>query len=391
MRAEPVSGVQPALLRWARESANMTIADVATKLKKPVADVEAWERGETAPSYPQMEKLAYDIYKRPLAIFFLPTPPDEPKTTTEFRSLPEHDLSTLNRDTVFLIRKARAFQYALDELFGGHSPVERPIWRTVKLSSSRLVPAQAARVREELGVSLDQQTQWKDEDDALKNWRRAIEARGIFVFKNTFKQNEISGFCLKHAEFPVIMVNNSTTKTRQVFSLLHEFSHILLDRSGISTFDESRIEKLQPQERAVERFCNAVAAEILVPLADFRLQVARWKVLPESAPDEDFSALARRYHVSREVVLRRFLDEKRVSSEFYEQKKELWDGQKALKGSGGNYHATQNAYLSERFLREVYARYNCRQLSKDEAADLIGVAPKNFGKLEDLVLRGTAA
>lgn len=369
----------------------MTTADVAAKLKRSVADIDAWEKGDGSPSYPQLEKLAYELYKRPLAIFFLPAPPNEPITKAEFRSLPEYDLSTLAPDTMLLIRKARAFQFALEEVFGGRTPAEKPLWRTIQLSSSRPVAVQAAKVREELGVSLEQQTQWKDDDDALKQWRRVIEARGIFVFKNTFKQREISGFCLNSPEFPAIMVNNSTTKTRQIFSLLHELAHILFSRSGISTFDEKRIEGLPPQDLAVERFCNAIAAEILVPLADFKTQTARWTIDPANAPDDFFSNLAKRYHVSRTVLLRRFLDEKRVSATLYEQKTRAWDAQKSQEGSGGDYYATQKAYLSERFLNEVVNRYSRRQLSRDEAADLIGVAPKNLAGLEDLVLRAAAA
>jgi hypothetical protein len=46
-------------------------------LKRKPEEVEAWEAGESAPTYPQLEKLAYQIYKRPLAVFFLPTPLDE--------------------------------------------------------------------------------------------------------------------------------------------------------------------------------------------------------------------------------------------------------------------------------------------------------------------------
>jgi Zn-dependent peptidase ImmA (M78 family) len=141
----------------------------------------------------------------------------------------------------------------------------------------------------------------------------------------------------------------------------------------------------------VERFCNAVAAEILVPLADFRSQAARWTIDPSNASDNAFEALAKRYYVSREVVLRRFLDEERVSSVFYAQKTRAWAAQMSKGGSGGDYYNTQNAYLSERFLREVVTRYSRRQLSREEASDLIGVAPKNFAGLEDLVLRGAAA
>ena len=87
-----VAGIQPSVLRWARMSANLTVSDVADKLKRTVAEIEEWETGAAAPSYPQLEKLAYDLYKRPLATFFLPTPPNEPSPKTEFRSLPDQDL-----------------------------------------------------------------------------------------------------------------------------------------------------------------------------------------------------------------------------------------------------------------------------------------------------------
>jgi Zn-dependent peptidase ImmA (M78 family) len=366
---------------------------VADKLKKPIALVDAWENGSSAPTYSQLETLAYDLYKRPLAMFFLPNPPDEPSPKAEFRSLPERDLSALNRDTVLLIRKARAFQLALAELFDGRSPAQAPLWRSVKLTPGRPIPPVATRVRVELGISFEAQLRADNgsDDEALKMWRRAIEARGIFVFKHTFKQSDISGFCLRHAEFPVIMINNSTTKTRQSFSLLHELAHVLADRSGISSFDESRIESLTPRERAIEVFCNAVAAEILVPMADFRAQVVRLPSNVESTGDDQFAALASRYHVSRAVVLRRFLDNDQVSQTFYEAKTREWDAQKDEKGSGGNYYATQNAYLSERFLSEVFSRYARRQISRDDAADLVGVAPKNLARLEDQFMQGVAA
>jgi Zn-dependent peptidase ImmA (M78 family) len=391
MRGAPVSGVEPALLRWARESANMSTAEVAEKLKKTADEIEAWEAGDGAPSYPQLEKLAYDLYKRPLAMFFLPGPPAEPSIKTEFRSLPDSDLSALGRDTLLLIRKARAWQFALEEIFPDRSPAERPIWRTIRLSHSRSLAEQASALRTELDVTLDQQREWQDDDTALKQWRRAIEAHGVFVFKHSFKQREISGFCLKHPNVPVVMLNNSTTKTRQTFSLLHELAHLLYDRNGISTFDERPIERLPAQDRAIERFCNAFAAEVLVPMSDFRSQTRSWTGDIEQLGEAQFAVLAQRYHVSRAVVLRRFLDEKRVSQTFYETRSSTWDAQQKKEGGGGSYYLTQNAYLSERFLREVFARYARRQISRDDAAELIGVAPKNLAKLEDQVLRGAAA
>lgn len=390
-RGAPVIGIQPRLLKWARESANMSHTDVAKRLKKTAAEIEQWEKGEGGPTYPQLERLAYEIYKRPLAVFFLPDAPAEPKPRTEFRSLPDADLTSLQRHTVLLIRKGHSFQESLKELYQGTNPVEQPIFREVRLTTERPVAEQAIQIRMALGVSPNQVRAEPDDDSALKLWRSAIEARGIFVFKDSFKQREISGFCLTDDEFPIILINNSTTKTRQTFSLVHELAHLLFKRNGISRFDDTRINGLPPQERTIEQFCNAIAAEVLVPPDDFTRAVRQWGHNPMEASDDDFADLARLFHVSRAVVLRRFLELGRVTREFYREKEDEWNNQIEKGGDGGNYYNTQGAYLSERFLNDVVSNYSRRLITKTEAAELIGVKPKNFSTFEDLVLRGRAA
>ena len=160
-KAVPLPGIQPALLKWARESAHLSLEEVAGRLKKAVEEIEAWESpGAHAPSYAQLEKLAYELYKRPLAIFFLPAPPDEPKPEAEFRALPEADLRRLSRETVFLIRRARAYQASLVELFAGRSPVADPLWRRVSLDASKSVAPQAGAVRAALGMPEPGSDEW---------------------------------------------------------------------------------------------------------------------------------------------------------------------------------------------------------------------------------------
>lgn len=389
MKGAPVIGITPAVLRWARESASMSTADVADRLKKSVDVVEAWESGVDAPTYAQLEALAYEIYKRPLALFFMPAPPEELRPRAEFRSLPDADLRRLSRDTTLLIRKARAFQAALIDLYGERNPIAFPIWWQIRVNPGRDAEQQAARVRGALGVSLEEVRRQPDADAALKLWLRAIERGGIHVFKESFKQREFSGFCLWHPEFPVILINNSATKTRQVFSLLHELAHVLCDRSGISRFDNRGIDELPMPDRTVERFCNALAGDILVPMAD--LELAARDFVPDRATDEEYTSVANRYHVSRSVVLRRLVERGQATMELYLAKDKEWAEQRGRGEGGGNYYATQGAYLSEQFLREVVSRYSRRLLSKTEAAELIGVKPRHFEHFEDLVLRGAAA
>jgi Zn-dependent peptidase ImmA (M78 family) len=377
-------------MRWARQSIGLSVFDVALRLKRPVEEIEAWEAGDAFPSYPQLEKLAYQIYKRPLAVFFLPAPPEEVSPAREFRTLPTEDLQSLAADTHLHIRRAHAYQLALRELFGSRNPSEHCIWQELSLSSARSVADQAATVRSYLGIALEEQIRWKDEDHALKNWRKAIEDKGVFIFKESFEQRDISGFCIVDGQFPVVYLNNSTTKTRQIFSLLHEIAHLLLSVNGLSKFDLRYVERLPDQEKQIERFCNAIAAEILIPSPDFQAQAKQFPADIERASEQQFSDLAARYGASREAILRRFLDQGRVTAAFYERKARAWAAQRK-KGAGGDWYASRNVYLSDRFAREVVSRHYKNQLSVEQAADLLGIKPKNFAGLEQRILQGAAA
>lgn len=391
MRAEPVVGVQPSVIRWARESMGMSVEDVAHKLKKSSEEVMAWEsEGGTSPTYSQLENLAYKVFKRPLAVFFLPAPPDEISPVREFRTLPDTDLQTLHADTYLQVRKAHAYQLTLKEIFDGSNPSGRKIWKETPLDMQLSVEAQARTVRKALGISLKDQLSWKVDELALKRWREAMEAQGIFVFKAPFKQKDISGFCLLDTDFPLIYLNNSTTKTRQIFSLLHELAHLLLNVSGISKFETYYVNRLPMAERKIEQFCNKVAAEILIPSADFIQQIADLPGNAESVQDHLYANLASRYGVSREAVLRRLLDMDRVSQGFYERKAKFWTSQKKT-GPGGDWYASQNTYLSERFAREVIGRHYRNQISVEQASEFLGIKAKNFSGLEQRILQGAAA
>ena len=391
MKAKPVAGVQPSVIRWARESMGMSFEDVAQKLKRPLEEVKAWEAEDgSPPTYAQLESLAYKVFKRPLAVFFLPAPPDEISPEREFRTLPDADLRTLHPDTYVQVRKAHAFQITLKEVFEGKNPSAKQIAREAQLDMQQPVEPQARSVRELIGISLQDQVGWKSDEVAMKRWRETVEANGVFVFKAPFKQKEISGFCLLDADFPLIYLNNGTTKTRQIFSLLHELAHLLLNVNGISKFDASYMSRLPARERRIEQFCNRIAAEMLIPSDDFGQQIAGLPGNAESVQDHLCADLASRYGVSREAILRRLLDLNRVSQAFYERKAKFWTSQKKAT-SGGDWYASQNVYLSDRFAQEVIGRHYRNQLSIELASEYLGIKAKNFAGLEQRILQGAAA
>jgi Zn-dependent peptidase ImmA (M78 family)/transcriptional regulator with XRE-family HTH domain len=380
--AQPVSGLNPTILKWARERSGYSLEQAAELIDKKPETVLEWEGGTGAPTYVQLEKLAYKIYKRPLALFFFPEPPEEPGPAQEFRTLPDFEIDDLQPDTRLKVRQALALQISLSELANGANPSERVITRDMEIDPERSPAIAAQEVREYLQVSPAGQTSWKTMDEALKTWRSAVEDGGVFVFKDTFKQREVSGFSLLDDEFPLIYVNNSTSKSRQIFTILHELAHLLVNTGGMTLRDDSFIGALPGNDRRIEVFCNAFAAHVLVPQSDFKKQDL-------TTEDDNILQLARRYKVSREVILRRLLEMDLVSQKTYAKKVARWAQDyfaNAPDDGGGNYYLNQAAYLSDRYMEMAFGRYYQGRLSLEELAGYLNIRASNVAGLEQLVV-----
>lgn len=383
--ATRATAITPELLVWARERAGLTQEEVARYISKKVMDVAAWESGSSWPTYRQLEKLAQGLYHRPVALFFLPEPPEESATNQEFRTLPDFDIEHLSADTRYAVRIGRAYQLSLKELTGGHNLYKKKIFTSLRLVHSSNVTNIAQQIRNYLNVSLDLQQSWTSTANAMAAWRSHIENAGVYVFKRSFKQREISGFCLTDDEFPIIMINNSTPFTRQIFTLFHELAHLLSGVSSLTTLDGRFVERMLKKQRSVEIICNRLAAEILLPKDIFP-----WSSIDRSNPILSACKIAEDFNVSREVVLRRLLDRGWVSSSMYEAFTHQWiqEAEKGRqhKGVGGDYYNTKTAYLGDSFLRLAFSRYHAGLVGVAELADHLGVKAKNISKLEYRVL-----
>lgn len=381
----PKIPIQPNILKWARESIGMSQDDFAGRLNKSKEEIEQWEAGLSSPTYVQLETIAYSILKRPIAIFFLPEPPFEKNITAEFRTLPSYDLKHLHSSTHLLIRKASYFQLCLNEIFEDSTDGFSEIFTA---NQDFDIAKQANAIRKILGIRIEEQSKWKSDEIALKNWRMAIERHGAFIFKESFKESDISGFCLYDKKFPVIYLNNSTTKTRQIFSLLHEFAHLICHTNGISKFDAKYISELPMAEKKLEVFCNKLASEILIPADDFDASIKGLNFSPEDFPDAIVSTLASRYGVSREAILRKLLDLGLVSKWLYETKSASWTRQMKKPGGGGSWYLSKNSYLSEKYASKVVSLKLQKQITTNQAAAFLDIKPRNYSGLETLILKG---
>ncbi|MDB9429810.1 ImmA/IrrE family metallo-endopeptidase [Microcystis aeruginosa CS-555/01A07] len=383
---EKLTGVNPKIIQWARERARYSLESVAVKFKKDVSVIEKWESGEDFPTYSQLEKLA-EIYKRPLALFFFPEPPLEAEEKQEFRTLPDFEIENLAADTIYALRQAKAMQLSLQEINNGINPSTKKIFQDISVSSSDDLRILAEQIRNYLNVTLEEQLTWNDQETALKKWRSAVEEAGIFIFKRSFKQREISGFCLIDIEFPIIYINNSTEKSRQIFTIFHELAHILLQTNGITKSDDRYINSLQGENKYIEIFCNKFAAEFLLPNHVFS-EIIRETIVNVNDNDKIISKISSDYKVSREVVLRKLLDNNFISQKEYTLKvnecysEQVGKSQDKNKKSGGNPYANQATYLGENYLKLVFNKYYQGQYDIERVADYLNI--KKVAMVEQL-------
>ena len=381
----PQAQVTPQVLSWARESAGFTTAEIVEKIQQKKVDWETvanWESGSDKPTYSQLEKLAH-IYRRPVALFFLPAPPQEDDIVKNFRSLPEQYAKSLPPAIRFMVRRAVVKQLNLEELYADALP--KATINTVDMAKVNEEATKLAReFRERLSITLAEQKRWRDTSTALKRWRAEIEALGIWIFKDDFQSDHYDGFFLPNDRYPIIYLNNNKAKSRQVFTLFHEVGHFLLAKGGIC-FRQDVEEELPDAFRLEEVFCNAFAGHFLVPDDDLKLDY-----MPD---DDDIAQYASVYKVSNEVILRKCKDRGLIDWHEYKLiKQRLQDRYSRAaqsQGPGGNYYATLKTYLGTKYLSLAFAKYYQRQISEFQLADYLGVKVSSLANVEANLYRDT--
>ena len=133
--------------------------------------------------------------------------------------------------------------------------------------------------------------------------------------------DEVSGFAISEDILPVIAISRKRTPfNRRTFSLLHEFSHLMLRQSGVSDLDVDA--SRPPEDQRVEVSCNHVAAATLMPRERFLAEdILQWRSGRAEWDDREIEELAKVYSVSREAVVRRLVTFDRTSASFYRRKR----------------------------------------------------------------------
>lgn len=368
MTKSTLAYISPAILRWARDQARLSLEVAAEGIGVSVDKLEACEAGDKQLTFPQFLAAA-NFYKRAPAIFYLNEPPAGFQPIQDFRRVRETPEDAFKSGLDWAIRQARERRELALEL---RRDLGEPV-KTFELQASVKddVESVGVAIRTYLGIKQTDQQTWRAK--AFDNWRNAIDAKDVLVFMvPRLALSEMRGVAIAESKLPIILINSKDRTNGRTFTLLHEFCHLVVRASGISGLDFIAPE---PASALVEQFCNAVAGAALVP-KDWLLteHLVRIKGQVKTWDDDELAALAGRFGVSREVILRRLLTLGRTTQAFYESRRASfqaeYDALGEKKGSGGpERHLVVLSQLGRGFTRLVFQGYYDRQLTLRDVAN----------------------
>ena len=304
-----VAFITPELIVWARERARLTRDRVATRLGTEVESINSWEHGTSNPTLNQAHHMA-DILHVPFGYLFLPSPPQESIPLPDFRTAKGAEAARPSADLIDLVNDVTLKQQWYREFLLNEGRQPLPFVGRFSIRDPAEVVAEDIRSTLAIDASLRQRcANWGEFFTTLV---RNAEAAGILVMRsgivagNTRRQlstAEVKGFAISDRIAPLVFVNARDWATAQIFTITHEFVHVWINASGISNEDLKH-----PSQNDVERYCNATAAEVLLPGSEFR---SAWSL--SRSVDENANSVARAFRVSRLVALRRAVDMQLIS------------------------------------------------------------------------------
>ena len=358
--------VRPEVLRWARERSGLEVAALLHRF--PL--LEDWEQERKQPTLKQLEGFATATHT-PIGYLFLPEPPVERISIPDFRTVANERIDRPSPDlldTLFLCQQRQEW-YRDFARSVGESPV--PFVGSARVTDD--VVQTAARIGHSLGFSIEERRQLPTWTDALRRFIEQSDAVGVLVMvsgvvgSNNHRKlspREFRGFALADDMAPLVFINGADTKAAQMFTLAHELAHVWLGQSALSDGEPASA----PVHR-VERWCDHVAAELLVPLDALRAEYdGRAPLRAET------DRLARRFKVSTLVILRRIRDAGELTDDEYwpAYNAELERLRSVSKGSGGDFYLTLGVRAGKRFTRALVGSAMEGQSSFTEAFRLLG-------------------
>jgi Zn-dependent peptidase ImmA (M78 family) len=231
-----------------------------------------------------------------------------------------------------------------------------------------------AEIRHFLNVTEGAQLSLHDDFGALRLWGNALQNRGVYVAQRSLKDDSIRAFSRVDGPHAVVVVDTQDLPRARIFSLLHEYAHLILRTPGICDLDD---------HTDIERHCNEIAAAVLMPneMICTLLAGRRFDSTAQSN-DEVLQEMSRKLRVSQASLLIRLRDVGILSQTTYDTIEERRANRRSdsSKSPGGQYYPTQINRVGRRYARNVLGALDAGAINTQDASSLLEIREHNLGR-----------
>ena len=369
--------VNQEVLKWLRESSGWKIEEVSRRLGTTSEIILEFESGKKSPTLSQLTILS-ELYKRPLASFFLSKPKEEKPLPKDYRFLPNR-AGIFDKKTMLAIRKARNLQSISRELSQNiRYETATKAKKTELTNNPEIIASEYRRI---FDLSFEKQRKLRDAYKLFGYLRDVFEDSNVLVFQFSMPIEDARGFALADDLPSIVVINSKDSIEARLFTLMHEFGHILLGETVIDIPDESLADR-----DSIERWCNKFASSFLLPKEPV---IDLFKEYPGKLTETDtLNSLSRKYKVSKALLLVRMLELNYISRPEFEnfmsryapkETKKKTDEKKKIIGVTPDQRCLSE--VGTKFISLVANNFDKDLITYSDALSYLSIKSKNFDKV----------
>lgn len=374
--------ISPEVFKWLRESAGWSYEDVSKRIRIDIDSVKNLECGKPKLTFNQLQSLA-NGFKRPVASFLLSKPISEKEPPKDYRMLP-NKVGTFDKKTILVLRKARNLQEISKDLINNiNDKLDVSFKYETQKNKATVI---GKKYRELFKLDEEKQRKFKDAYKFFDYLREILQDNNIFVFQFSMPIEDARGFVLTDDTPKVIVVNTKDIIEARIFTLMHEFGHILLGESAIDLPNNNMI----GTNDKTEQWCNEFAASFLLPSEILEDILDSNSIAPiVLIESNNLKRYSSRYKVSKAMFLYNLYKSDYITDREYKNKLNLYIAPAIVKTNNKKNKKIPQmpsdkkciSEMGSKFVSLVADNYERKKITYNDALGYLSIKSKNFEKV----------
>ena len=365
---------------WAIEESQQNKEDILKRFPR----INKWISGKENPTFKQLEKIS-NFLRIPFGYMFLENPPEENIMAAEFRTINNKlpKISKNLKDTIMEMDKRRNWMSDYRKNLGWNKLSvisEFNKHKTNNINTNARLAKNLINLKEHWYETV------RSLPDAFNLLRRKLEDAGILVMQSgivgnktrrKLDINEFRAFMLYDEVSPLIFINSNDTRAGKIFSLIHEYIHVLYEQEDIY-LDTTETTIINEQD------INRLTAEFLIPEKHLRLL---WKI--EQEPITQTKNLGEFFKVSSLALAIKLKDLTLINSTVLETIKNKSFSDFEKRGTRASkeisFYNVFKSRVGPVFTQAVIRSAEAGDLGYANAFRLLGIRGKTYDRLKEEV------